>query len=68
MFVPFANPFDGKPSAYKVNWTRTGKVDEAGKEYGQITETFEDMSLKPSILRKDCGWHGFIVNGEVRNA
>lgn len=54
MFVPFANPPDGGPSLNPAghNWQRTG-------------EEFATMSLTPSILRKDCGWHGFITNGEV---
>lgn len=29
-------------------------------------DTFETLTLRPSIYRKwDCGWHGFITNGEV---
>jgi hypothetical protein len=57
LFVGFANPLDGgsahAPECPK--WTRTG-------------ETFEVLTLTPSILRAEplgCGWHGYITNGEV---
>ena len=54
LFVPFANPVDGKgPHDSRQGWQRVG-------------ETFDDLTLTPSILRKDrCGWHGFITNGEI---
>lgn len=54
LFVPFANPPDGEPPVYPANavWHRTGDV-------------LETLTLTPSILRKDCGWHGFITNGEI---
>lgn len=59
LYVPFANPLDGGPALQtgKDNgWQRTG-------------ETFETLTLTPSILRiNGCGWHGFITDGEVRNA
>lgn len=63
-YVPFANPLDGEPppEGTTVAWQRTG-------------ETFETLTLTPSILRKKwidtagrehgCGWHGFITSGEV---
>lgn len=36
-----------------VQWDRTG-------------DTFEDITLTPSILRSSgCGWHGFITKGEI---
>ena len=52
LFVPFANPFDGGAPRYEVTWQRTG-------------DAFETLTLRPSILRNDCGWHGFITNGAV---
>lgn len=57
LFVPFANPLDGGPSHDpRGGWQRTG-------------ETFETLTLTPSILRisspSSCGWHGWIRNGEV---
>ena len=57
-FIPFANPPDGlgpiEPS--EPGWNRTG-------------DTFETLTLTPSILRVGgCGWHGFITGGEVRAA
>lgn len=57
-FVPFANPLDGGPQLEAQGWQRTG-------------ETFETLTLTPSILRREprgCGWHGFIRDGEVIQA
>ncbi len=56
-FVPFTNPIGGgAPCDPNHGWQRTG-------------ETFEALTLTPSILRNPirggCGWHGFITNGEV---
>jgi len=48
-------PLDGGPpvDGPKHVWTRTG-------------DTFETLTLRPSILRMDgCRWHGFVTNGEV---
>lgn len=62
VFVPFANPVEGKPEQRNHLWTRTG-------------ETFETLSLSPSVdytkydngtVRDPGCWHGFITNGEVR--
>lgn len=60
LFVPFANPLDGGPPYDKrCLWNRTG-------------ETFETLTLAPSILRSKekggCGWHGFVRNGEILKA
>lgn len=61
IFVGFANPLDGGPSAWRDAhplWTRQG-------------DTFEMLTLTPSILRtlpEGCKWHGFITNGEVIKA
>ncbi len=56
-FIPFENPLDGGPACLTTPehpaWKRTG-------------ETFETLTLTPSILRKGgCGWHGFTTEGEV---
>lgn len=54
-YVPFANPLDGGPaleSGHPV-WQRVG-------------ETFEDLTLTPSILRmRTCDWHGYVTKGEI---
>ena len=56
--IPFKNPIGGGPPIYPdgASWQRTG-------------ETFETLTLTPSILRNrdkgGCGWHGFITNGEI---
>lgn len=52
-FVPFSNPIDGGPNEYGQGWKRTG-------------DTFEDLTLTPSILRiRPCGWHGFVTKGQI---
>jgi hypothetical protein len=54
--IELANPLDGRPP------TRTD-----GHTWKREGETFETLSLTPSIQRLDnCRWHGFITNGEVR--
>lgn len=59
LMVYFENPLDGKGliDGYGTHntWRRTGKA-------------FEDISLTPSILRKDgCRWHGFLTDGILRS-
>lgn len=60
-FVGFANPIDGGPphDPSRPTWQRTG-------------ETFENMTLTPSIFRNPakggCGWHGYITNGQITTA
>lgn len=61
VYVGFANPLDGG-AAFESNspkWTRTG-------------DTFETLTLTPSIQRHQtgehgCDWHGFITDGEVHS-
>lgn len=53
-YVPFANPIGPGPHVNAKGWTRTG-------------DTFDTLTLKPSIQRIGCGWHGFITAGEVRS-
>jgi hypothetical protein len=55
LYVPFAQPLDGGPAVSRQGWERTG-------------DTFQTLTLKPSILRShpgSCGWHGYITSGEV---
>lgn len=59
-YIPFTNPLDGGPAREdkEHTWNRTG-------------DTFETLTLAPSIQRSDpdgCRWHGYIENGETRNA
>lgn len=55
-YVAFSNPIG--PGDY---------VDDKG--WKRVGETFETLSLTPSIYRRTdwggCGWHGFITNGDV---
>lgn len=55
--IPFHNPISGGPPAVRegqAGWHRTG-------------ETFETLTLTPSILRVGgCQWHGFVTDGEIR--
>lgn len=55
LYVPFKNPIGpGESYSNEKGWDRTG-------------ETFETLTLTPSILRIGlCGWHGYITSGEVR--
>jgi len=58
LYVPFSVALDGtaRPDGTHPGWEREG-------------DTFEILTLKPSVLRIQsrggCGWHGFISNGEV---
>lgn len=55
-YVAFRNPLDGGEPYISPNqptWDRTG-------------DTFETLTLKPSIQRMDnCRWHGFLTDGEM---
>lgn len=52
-YVTFANPIGPGPHVHEKGWQRTG-------------DTFDTLTLTPSILRiGDCGWHGYITNGEI---
>ena len=52
--IEFTTAIDGKP------WR------EASPGWERIGDTFETMTLRPSIHRVGgCGWHGWIRNGEV---
>jgi hypothetical protein len=57
--VPFSNPIKAVGDLWvgnQAHWQRTG-------------ETFDTMTLTPSIRRLDgCAWHGFVTNGEIVNA
>jgi len=60
LYVPFRQPLDGGAARdeSKPLWDRTG-------------ETFDTLTLSPSILRTKppgCGWHGWITDGEVKTA
>ena len=53
----FENPLDGGPG-----------LDGGGPRWQRTGDTFETMTLNPSVLRSDprgCGWHGWIRDGEV---
>lgn len=61
VYVPFANPLEGRPEVRNHLWQRVG-------------ETFETLTLTPSVNyqlydngqpRDPTCWHGFITNGEV---
>jgi len=57
MGIFFKNPIDGGQPVDDNDrnlWQRQG-------------DTIENLTLTPSILRRsDCGWHGFITNGQIR--
>ena len=55
-YIPFANPLDGGTGVGRApHWDRIG-------------DTFETLTLKPSIQRVGgCEWHGFLTDGEFRS-
>jgi hypothetical protein len=54
--VWFANPIDGGPP-----------TDDAKTLWQRVGETFETLTLLPSIdASKEGHWHGFITGGEIR--
>lgn len=54
VFLQFENPPDGEPKISDPAWKRIG-------------ESFENMTLSPSIQRiGGCQWHGFLTNGEFK--
>lgn len=66
IYVPFANPLDGAAPPARGGWNREG-------------ETFEAMTLSPSILIPvipptgaapgfGCGWHGHVIAGVIVEA
>lgn len=53
--VFFDNPIDGKPP-----------TDEPGPRWHRIGETFEELTLVPSVDASAHGhWHGFVQHGSV---
>ena len=56
-FIPFRNPVHGDDPIETENHT-----------WERIGETFENMTLKPSIQRMGgCRWHGFLTNGVLKS-
>ena len=54
----FENPLDGGPG-----------LEDGGARWRRTGDTFETMTLNPSVLRSEprgCGWHGWVIDGEVR--
>ena len=56
--IGFTNPPDGK-----------GPCKSRGENtWEMLGDSFENLTLSPSIQRVgECGWHGFITDGEVAN-
>ncbi len=63
VFVGFRNPLDGGPA----------HDPRPGQQWERTGETFDTLTLRPSILRHrvgdgGCDWHGFVTAGEVTTA
>lgn len=59
LFDPILDPDN---DAWKAEWAWPG-----GKKWQRTGDTFETLSLSPSIdLSAHGHWHGFITNGEIR--
>ncbi len=59
VYVGFSNPLDG------------GEAHKSEKQpvWGRTGETFEELTLTPSIHRshaESCKWHGFVTNGAIK--
>lgn len=55
--VFFSNPVDGGPPS----------PTPSGKLWSRVGDTFEDMTLIPSVDASSSGhWHGFIVGGTIQ--
>lgn len=54
VFVAFENPLDGseRKPGFHAYWRREG-------------DSFESLTLSPSILNQLCGWHGWLRKGEL---
>ena len=52
--VLFENPLDGGAAIGGHYWARAG-------------ETFDTLTLRPSLLHQ-CGWHGYLTDGEIKHA
>lgn len=59
LFSPFIDPHNWIP--------RIGEFHMDKQKWNREGETFETLTLKPSINTEFSGhWHGFIENGEVK--
>lgn len=55
VYIGFSNPISGG-----------GRVGGAAPTWQRTGDTFEDMTLSPSIQRMGgCRWHGWIRNGDA---
>jgi hypothetical protein len=57
-YVGFKNPLDGGPPY----------DPRPGQQWDRTGDTFETLTLSPSILRHPCEWHGYIRNGAIEPA
>lgn len=66
--VAFANPIDGGAPEHLVpHHDGAGHlIYAAAPEWVRTGETFEALTLSPSVNAGPAHWHGFITNGEVR--
>lgn len=59
---------DGTPGGYAYRCLGCGQEDwlpiDDGKRGWVMTGTIEQPTLRPSILHRSCGWHGYLTNGE----
>lgn len=57
VYVGLTNPIDGGPPF----------DPRPGAQWSRVGETFDTLTLRPSILDKGrCGWHGFVTDGQVQ--
>lgn len=63
--VAFANPIDPANALANTTW-RPGIPLMAGLQWSRTGDTFDSISLVPSIDRSEDGhWHGCVNSGEI---
>lgn len=60
--VLFANPIDGGPPLPNDDSIAS---NNDGCRWQRSGDTFETLTLSPSIDEGEGGWHGFVTNGGV---
>lgn len=61
--VLFANPIDGGQA---LPDDERYPANNSGHRWTRLGESFETLSLQPSIDEGPNGWHGYVTEGEVR--
>ena len=57
---------DGEPGGYAYRCPGCGQEDwmHIGSSGWTFTGSIQEPTLRPSILHRPCGWHGYLTAGE----